>query len=1016
MTGVAQTPRWGVSTDGIGPGVFLHIRANGTGGAAFCTGSDLPEMAKKTAAASAPLTASPDPARASTAKRLKDRVLSVRGARQHNLKGFDLDLPHGRLIVVTGPSGSGKSSLAFDTIYAEGQRRYVESLSAYARQFLERMDKPAVDYISGLAPAMAIQQQTAVKNPRSTVATQTETYDYLRLLFARIGTTYSPVSGEAVTKDSPRSVADDLTARLDEGTRFYLGFALPERPAKKGTPKVSLADDLAAMQARGFFRLVVLPTDAQRKKGAAPELLDLNDTDPASVKTPKDRLIVLVDRLAVRKDDADTATRIADSTEQAFREGQGRAVVVLADGSQVLPYSEHFERDGRTFEEPTPLLFSFNSPVGACPTCQGFGRVPGVDADLVVPNPDLTIRQGAIAPFRTEQWSEYLRDLIREASKLRLPIDVPYARLSDEHKQVVWNGSGEYVGIVGFFKHLEAKSYKMHYRIYAARFRGYTECPACDGYRVREDARLVQIAGGDGEKLHIGEVAEMTTKDALDWANGLDLTAHQIAVAGTILDEIRKRLRYLVEVGLDYLTLDRMSMTLSGGESQRIHLATSLGSALVGSLYVLDEPSIGLHPRDTERLIAILEHLRDLGNTVLVVEHEPEMMKKADLIVDIGPGAGREGGELVFFGPYDAILRDEASITGQYLSGRKKIETPKTRRPVDPEHVLRIENARAHNLKHLDVDLPLGMITTVTGVSGSGKSTLVHDVLYTGLRRLKGLFDEDAKVGAHDSLRGHQLVDAVEMVDQTPIGKTSRSNPASYTKAWDAIRALLADTHAAKLRGFKPATFSFNVPGGRCETCEGEGEVKVEMQFLADLYLECEACKGRRFKQEVLEVRYEGKNVDDILSMTVREAVGFFAGVPAVVNKIKVLDEIGLGYLTLGQPSNTLSGGEAQRVKLAAILGKATKEKTLYLFDEPTTGLHFDDVRKLLAAFNRLVDAGHSIVLVEHNLDVIRASDYVIDLGPEGGRGGGHVVAAGTPEDLAAHPDSHTGRFLRDAL
>ncbi len=941
-------------------------------------------------------------------RRLKDRVLTIRGARQHNLKNIDLDLPHGRLIVITGPSGSGKSSLAFDTIYAEGQRRYVESLSAYARQFLERMDKPDVDFISGLAPAMAIQQTTAIKNPRSTVATQTEVYDYLRLLYARIGTTVSPVSGEIVTRDSPRSAADALTDTLPDGTRFYLTFALPEHK------KAKVADELDTLRARGFFRVLVLPTDAQRGKGKTEMLVDLNETEPAQVKAARDRLLVLVDRLAIKKGDEATLSRIADSVEQAFREGGGRCVALVAGGERAgeqLPFSEFFEHDGMMFEEPTPLLFSFNSPAGACPVCQGFGRVPGIDPDLVVPNPDLTVRQGALAPFRTEQWSEHFRALIRQAARTSFPIDTPYRLLTPEQQQMLWNGEGDYIGVHGFFRHLQSKAYKMHYRIYVARFRGYTLCPDCHGYRVRPQARYVQVGG-----LHIGEVCEMTTEDARAFFDALPLSEHQIAVASHVLHEIRKRLRYLVDVGLDYLSLDRLSQTLSGGESQRINLATSLGSSLVGSLYVLDEPSIGLHPRDTNRLISILENLRDIGNTVLVVEHEPDMMKRADLIVDLGPGSGRHGGEVIYFGEYEGILSDPDSLTGAYLSGRKEIETPTHRRPVDPDHLILVENARAHNLKGLDVTFPLGMITCVTGVSGSGKSTLVHDVLFNGLRRLKGLYEEGTGVGAHDAIRGVNHVDAIEMVDQSPIGKTSRSNPVTYIKAYDAIRALLADTPAAQLRGYKPGTFSFNVPGGRCETCEGEGVVKVEMQFLADLYLECEACKGRRFKQEVLEVRYKGKNVDDMLKMTVAEAVAFFEDVGAVQSKLQVLDDIGLGYLTLGQPSNTLSGGEAQRVKLGAILGKSSKTKTLYLFDEPTTGLHFDDIRKLLKAFNALVADGNSVILIEHNLDVIRASDYVIDLGPEGGRGGGQVVAAGTPEELAQHPESHTGRFLRTVL
>ena len=761
-------------------------------------------------------------------------------------------------------------------------------------------------------------------------------------------------------------------------------------------------------------------------------MLDLNETADAdtAAKTPRERLRVVVDRLALPSDPSDDAareaflSRLADSAEQAFREGGGRAEVLAVTGAHVglaagkaLAFSEFFERDGMRFEAPTPLLFSFNNPVGACPTCQGFGRVPGIDPDLVVPNPDLTIRQGAIAPYRTEQWSEHLRDLVREAARTGFPIDTPYRQLTDAQQAWIWAGSGDYGGVTGFFQHLESKSYKMHYRIYAARFRGYTTCPECDGYRLRKDALYVKI-GPPSARLHIGEVSELTTKDALDWFDALALSTHELAIAATILDEIRKRLRYLVDVGLDYLSLDRLSMTLSGGESQRIHLATSLGSALVGSLYVLDEPSIGLHPRDTDRLIRILEHLRDVGNTVLVVEHEPEMMRRADRIVDVGPGSGREGGHVVFEGTPTEILTDDRSITGAYLSGRRQIETPALRRDIDPEAVVEVVGASEHNLKHVDATIPLGMIVTVTGVSGSGKSTLVRDVLYAGLRRLKGQEIGESKIGAHEAIRGAALVDGIEMVDQSPIGKTSRSNPVSYVKAWDAIRALLADTHAARLRGFKPATFSFNVPGGRCETCEGEGVVKVEMQFLADLFLECEACKGRRFKQEVLDVRFKGKNVDDILTMTVREAVAFFAEARenAVADRLRVLEDIGLGYLTLGQPSNTLSGGEAQRVKLAAILAKPASGHTLYVFDEPTTGLHFDDVRVLLKAFNALVDAGHSVLLIEHNLDVIRASDYVLDLGPEGGRGGGRLVAAGTPEEIAAHPTSHTGRFLRTVL
>ncbi len=951
------------------------------------------------------------------ADRFAGRDLVVQGARQHNLKNVSLRIPKKQLVVVTGPSGSGKSSLVFDTIYAEGQRRYVESLSAYARQFLARMDKPDVDLITGLAPAIAIEQQTGTRNPRSTVATQTEVYDYLRLLLARVGTTISPVSGEPVTRDSPRSTAEAVHAALPDGTRYYLAFPLP---AHKGAKK---ADELAALLARGFARLVVLPTDAQAAKGAAPDIVDLSETPPESVRTATERLLVLVDRLVSRPADEAAANRLADSVELAFREGAERAVVVTVPSDDApmrrLDFSAHFERDGMTFEEPTPQLFSFNSPLGACPTCQGFGRVPGLDEDLVLPNWDLSVRQGAVAPFRTEQWSKYQRDLLRAASAAGLDVDAPYRALSDNHKWIVWNGHGDYVGIRGFFRFLESKAYKMHYRIYAARFRGYTRCPACDGYRVRPEALNVRlyasVADRPAEWMHIGQICELTTADARDLFDRLELSEHQMAVAGRLLQEVRRRLGYLVEVGLDYLSLDRLAMTLSGGESQRIHLATSLGSSLVGSLYVLDEPTIGLHPRDNGRLISILEGLRDLGNTVLVVEHDDQMMRRADQLVDLGPGSGAHGGEILFQGTYEEALASESSLTGAYLSGRKRIDVPAVRRPVDPEQRVVVRAARAHNLKRVDLAIPLGTITAVTGVSGSGKSTLVVGTLYPALRRLKGL-DADGAPGAHDAVEGHELIDAVELVDQSPIGKSSRSNPVTYVKAFDAIRDLLASTHQAQIRGYRAGTFSFNVPGGRCETCQGEGVVQVEMQFLADLYLECEACHGRRFKQDVLEIRWKGKNVDDILNLTVDEAVDFFAGEARVANKLKPLQDVGLGYLRLGQASSTLSGGEAQRVKLAAILGVRTAGPTLYLFDEPTTGLHVDDIRTLLAAFHALVDAGHSVVLIEHNLDVIKCADWIVDVGPEGGWRGGFIVAEGTPEQVAAVEGSHTGRFLRDLL
>ncbi|MDZ4701446.1 MAG: excinuclease ABC subunit UvrA [Rhodothermales bacterium] len=957
------------------------------------------------ASALIPFPEAPAASRASNEDRERSRrSIVIRGARQHNLKNIDIELPRGKLIVFTGPSGSGKSSLAFDTIYAEGQRRYVESLSAYARQFLERMDKPDVDLITGLAPAIAIEQKTTSRNPRSTVATQTEIYDHLRLLFARIGKTISPVSGQEVTKDSPRSAAETIDRQLEDGARFYLCFPIPDR---KGVPAKK---ELEALKQRGFFRILALPTDKKAQSGGEETIIDLNETATDSVRTARERLLVLVDRLAVKKGDEPTLSRMADSIELAFREGGGRCVVKARDGS-TLTFSETFDRDGIRFDEPTPHLFSFNNPVGACKKCQGFSRVQGLDEDLIIPNPELSIRQQAVAPFRSAKWGTYFKDLVRMASEEKIDLDMPYTLLSPQAKLLVWAGKGGYVGINGFFQYLEKNAYKMHYRIFHSRYRGYMRCPECNGYRLRKEALYVKLAGH-----HIGELCELTTRDASVFFEGLTLSPYEEEVAGRLLEEIRKRLKYLVEVGLDYLTLDRLSQTLSGGESQRINLATSLGSSLVGSLYVLDEPSIGLHPRDTGRLIKILEHLRDIGNTVIVVEHEAEMMRRSDQIVDLGPGSGKLGGAVMFQGTYPEILVDEVSLTGAYLSGRKRIEPPTDRRPVNPEDVIVVRNARQHNLKRVDATFPLGIVTCVTGVSGSGKSTLVHDTLYQGLRRIKGEHDGESGIGKHDIIEGHHLVTHVEMVDQSPIGRSPRSNPVTYIKAFDAIRELLAATSQARIRGLRPGYFSFNVPGGRCETCQGEGIVKIEMQFLADLYLECEACKGKRYKQDTLEITFKGKNVADILDMTVDEAVAFFAGHTGLVEKLTVLRQIGLGYLTLGQPANTLSGGEAQRIKLAAHLGKTTHERTLYLFDEPTTGLHFDDIRKLLGAFQALVEAGHSVIIIEHNLDVIKSADWLIELGPEGGIRGGFVSAEGTPEAIAENPNSVTGVFLKPLL
>ncbi|PSQ77113.1 MAG: excinuclease ABC subunit A [Bacteroidetes bacterium QH_7_62_13] len=954
-----------------------------------------------------------------TARESAQDHIVIRGARQHNLKDVDLDLPRNELIVFTGPSGSGKSSLCFDTIYAEGQRRYVESLSAYARQFLERMDKPEADLITGLAPAIAIEQKTSGNNPRSTVATQTEIYDHLRLLFARIGTTYSPISGRPVSRDTPHGVALDLEEEMDDGNRFYLCAPIPEHT------DMALRDELTSFRERGFYRVLLLPTERQAEKGKRPETIDLNQTPPDDVNSyGRDRLLLLIDRLKLKAGDEDNRSRIAESVEQAFDEGSGRCTVVPAlrgrdeppeDGIPTHEFSAHFERDGMQFEEPTPQLFSFNSPVGACPTCQGFGRVAGLDEDLVIPNKELSIREGALAPFRGDKWSKHFKDLVAVAAEEGLNIDCPYRELEDWEREIVWEGKGDYIGLKGFFRFLEENSYKRHYRIFRARFRGYSECPDCEGHRLCDDALYVKVGGDTVERKHIGEICAMTTREARDYFEELALTEYEEEVAGRVMEELRERSRYLVDVGLDYLTLDRLSQTLSGGETQRINLSTSLGSSLVGSLYVLDEPTVGLHPRDNERLIDILQRLRDLGNTVLVVEHDPVTMEAADQLVDLGPGSGAFGGAVVFQGTYDEIQEDDDSLTGQYLSGRKEIAVPEDRRPVDEDDVLVVENARQHNLKNIDVTIPLGTITCVTGVSGSGKSTLTNQTLFEGLHRLKG-GSGDGKVGAHDTIRGHENVEAVEMVDQQSIGRSPRSNPATYTNAFDGVRRLFADTRQANVHGYDKGFFSFNTSGGRCEECEGQGVVKVEMQFLADLYLECEACNGQRYKKEALDVTYNGKTIADVLDMTVDEAAEFFEGERAVTNKLDTLQEIGLGYLTLGQPSTTLSGGEAQRIKLASHLNRRSSDRTLYIFDEPTTGLHFDDIKQLLNAFDRLVEDGHSVLIIEHNLDVIKYADYVIDLGPEGGDEGGEVVASGTPEEVAACGESHTGRFLQDVL
>jgi excinuclease ABC subunit A len=921
---------------------------------------------------------------------VSSNALIIRGARTHNLKNISVSIPRHSLTVITGVSGSGKSSLAFDTIYAEGQRRYVESLSSYARQFLERMDKPDVDFMQGISPAMAIQQKNTTSNPRSTVGTTTEIYDYLRLMFARIGRTISPISGKEVRKDRPASVIDSLFNDWEDGTRFYITFPLPDHGRK------AITDELGVLVERGFTRIL-------KPDETIVELTDA-DADRTSISKKTDR--VLVDRLVIQKDDA-TRTRIADSLETAFREGLGRCFVKQRGGVE-LAFSEKFEADGMEFVEPTPQMFSFNNPFGACPKCEGFGRIAGIDEDLVIPDPELTIRGGAIAPFQGPKFGSNLRHLVKVCARYGYPIDTPYKDLSKELKDIIWKGKDEYSGIFPFFEEIQSEFYKVHMRVFYARYRGYSRCPECDGYRVRKDGLYVKING-----MQIGQISEMTIGHAKDWFDHLTLTDFEMGVASQILIEIRKRLKYLNDVGLDYLTLDRLTNTLSGGEAQRIHLANALGSSLIGSLYVLDEPTIGLHPRDNDRLITILKTLRDIGNTVIVVEHDPEMIAAADHIIDIGPFAGRYGGEVVFEGTYDEILASKTSLTGHYLSGRARIPHPEKRRKGTGE-TIKLRGASEHNLKHVDVDFPLGKLVCVTGVSGSGKSTLVHDTLYGAL--MKEMGNAVAHVGRHKSITGYSSVVNVEMVDQTPIGRSTRSNPATYTKAFDGIRDVFAETRQAKLMGYGAGHFSFNVPGGRCETCQGEGVQTIEMQFLADVVLPCEACGGMRYRKDVLGVKYRGKNIYDVLEMPISDALGFFEGDVAITSKLQVMEDVGLGYLKLGQSGATLSGGEAQRVKLARFLARENAEHTLYFFDEPTTGLHFEDTARLLQSFNRLIDNGHSVILIEHNIDVIRASDWIIDVGPEGGYGGGTIVCTGTPEEVAAHPTSHTGRFLTKAL
>jgi excinuclease ABC subunit A len=943
----------------------------------------------------------------------EQELIRISGARVHNLKNISLDIPHNAITLVTGVSGSGKSSLAFDTIYAEGQRRYIESLSAYARQFLERIEKPDVDEITGIAPAIAIKQKNTTRNPRSTVATATEIYDYLRLLYARAGRTFCANCGHEVRKDTMDEIAARVLA-LPEGRRFYVLYALEiaatpagtaRRPTVRKPAKASpeaIRQALAALQRRGFQRLFQA---GRLHEFSSPEtLLDIDFSQP---------VYVVVDRLAIGPD---VRSRLIDSIEICYREGRGEATLeflpdTAGGAAERMVFNERFECKtcGAVYQEPEPRLFSFNSPYGACPRCQGFGNTVDFDINLVIPDRGKSLNEGAIQPWTTPRYRILMNELKKFARTKNIPLDVPFRNLTAAQQDLVIEGEPKsgYHGINGFFKWLERKKYRLHVRVFLSRYRGYAICPDCHGTRLRVEARAVRLSGKS-----ITEVCAMTVTEARQFVDSLELSSEQAAIAEKILEEIRQRLRFLDEVGLEYLSLDRLSSTLSGGEAQRIQLATSLGSHLVGALYVLDEPSIGLHPRDTHRLIGILKSLRDLGNTILVVEHDPDAIAAADYVIDLGPGAGENGGKLLFAGSRSELAQSRESLTARYLSGELRIPVPSMRHKPNGRF-LRIFGARAHNLQNIDLMIPLGLLVAVTGVSGSGKSTVVHDVLYKALeaRRTGGTFRELC-----DRIEGDTHLQGVVLVDQSPIGRTPRSNPSTYLKAFDAIRELFAATPDAKKRGYTPGHFSFNIPGGRCEACQGEGIVTVEMQFLADVELICEECRGTRFKSGVLEVRYREKNVHEVLQLTVREALAFFAGVPKITSKLRVLEEVGLGYLRLGQSATTLSGGEAQRLKLAAHLTTQANEGILYIFDEPTTGLHFDDIQKLLTAFRKLIEGGASLLVIEHNLDIIKSADWIIDLGPEAGEQGGRIVATGTPEQVARNARSHTGTFLARIL
>ncbi len=922
----------------------------------------------------------------------KQKFIEIKGARVHNLKNLDVKIPHGKMTVITGLSGSGKSSLAFDTLFAEGQRRYIESLSSYARQFLGKLNKPETDYIKGISPAIAIEQKVISNNPRSTVGTTTEIYDYLKIAFARIGKTISPISGNEVKKHSVTDVMNYLKS-LEEGTKAFI-----VNPILYSIDKYGATRALDILKKQGFTRLLL-----------GNEMLELEDCiteTPTNIETA----LLVVDRIALLFTDENEA-RYADSINLAFIEGNGDCAIILAENFEKIPFSNRFELDGMEFQEPNEHFFTFNNPFGACKSCEGYGQVIGIDPNLVFPNKNLSVFEGAIAAWKGESMGEYLNELIYTAKKFDFPIHRPISELTVREYDLLWTGNAHFTGLNAFFKFIESQTYKIQYRVMLSRYRGKTACNDCKGTRLRKDANYVKIANHS-----ITEIVLMPIEESHSFFSELQLDAYDQQVSKRILPEIISRLSFLKDVGLGYLTLNRQSNSLSGGESQRINLATSMGSSLVGSMYILDEPSIGLHPKDTKRLINVLHDLRDLGNTVIVVEHEEEMMLAADEIIDIGPMAGMYGGELVFQGKYSELVLAKNSLTADYLTGRKVIPVPKKRRTSLNQLV--ISGARQYNLKNIKVAIPLDSLVCITGVSGSGKSTLIKEIVYPAIKKELGIFGDS--IGEFGELTGDfKRIKAVEFVDQNPIGKSSRSNPITYVKAFDDIRELFAKQPLAKMRGYKPGFFSFNVEGGRCEMCEGEGEITVGMQFMADVHLTCDTCQGKRYKQETLEIEYRGINIADLLDLDIAAALEFFkAGIDKleakIVEKIQPLVNVGLGYLKVGQASSTLSGGEAQRIKLASFLAKGTNApSTLFIFDEPTTGLHFHDIDKLIIAFNSLIDAGHSIIVIEHNTEVIKCADWIIDIGPEGGKNGGNILFSGTPEDLVKLPENATGNFLK---